>query len=564
MDFKYKHYLKELWSDNTTWGKFAEGLDLNRLINEIIRIKSVMIDPAFEGVANIDEDQLGQLYKQMKLVTENELGFFPGDQDMFKHLYKEAYDINFFQLALSAIFDTNKGDRSLFASKNLTDIVIEKIKRIKNQKIKSLQAKEHSRVMFAIMDMHLISLPDMIELFPDSDIVIHMTDPLCIKILSHYYASDKRIQVVSNYLNDNLNINMPLGGFDYIFTAPLRMPAGDKLIRMQELIRERIVEALLDTLNNGGEMLAVLPNNITIRDYPRNHDLRSYLMKHSHVSEMIRLDSSAWPVRSEMSTVILHLSKTKLENVSFSRAKITLGKPVIVEIENISYERFEKLSYWDVSSLKISSELEAYNHTSLKKISIGSMIKEIIRGKTILNEHMVNKSGNDEDEKNDGSVQVLNIKDIGGFEIDLQSLDLARLTEVDIEKFHVKEGDLVITVRGSKFRSGIIRKDFDKSIVLSSNLAGLRFKDKLMAEYVNIFFQSRMGLALLESMQRGSINMNINKKDIINMEIPIVGEAVMKKMVYDYSEGELEYFKKSQEIEKKWEETQKQVFEQFY
>jgi restriction endonuclease S subunit len=95
-------------------------------------------------------------------------------------------------------------------------------------------------------------------------------------------------------------------------------------------------------------------------------------------------------------------------------------------------------------------------------------------------------------------------------------------------------------------------KTQNKTIIASANLIVIRPKGKVLGEYIKIFFESPVGLAMIKSFQRGTTIMNINHSDIMEMEIPLVPMSEQNKMIEKYND-ELSIYKKAiSEAESRW------------
>ena len=80
----------------------------------------------------------------------------------------------------------------------------------------------------------------------------------------------------------------------------------------------------------------------------------------------------------------------------------------------------------------------------------------------------------------------------------------------------------------------------------------IRPKETVLGDYIKIFFESPIGMAIIKSFQRGTTIMNINHSDIMEMEIPLLALEKQSEMITLYSEELSRYKKIVQEAELKW------------
>ena len=70
----------------------------------------------------------------------------------------------------------------------------------------------------------------------------------------------------------------------------------------------------------------------------------------------------------------------------------------------------------------------------------------------------------------------------------------------------------------------------------SSNLIVIRPNEELLGKYLKIFLESSIGIKLIKSIQRGTTVVNINYKDLAQLEIPILSLKEQKEIINSYEE----------------------------
>ena len=130
---------------------------------------------------------------------------------------------------------------------------------------------------------------------------------------------------------------------------------------------------------------------------------------------------------------------------------------------------------------------------------------------------------------------MLNISNIENGQIDYSNMDTINEEERKVKRYELTTGDVVLSCRGTAIKSAVF-KNQDKTIIASANLIVIRPKEKVKSEFIRIFFESPVGLAIIKSFQRGTTIMNINHSDIMEMEIPLL-PIKSKKIVAQYNEN---------------------------
>lgn len=127
--------------------------------------------------------------------------------------------------------------------------------------------------------------------------------------------------------------------------------------------------------------------------------------------------------------------------------------------------------------------------------------------------------------KNDlqpGEISVLNISNIEDGQIDYETMDTIDEEERKVKRYELIDNDLVMTCRGTVNKVAIYEPNGDKKVIASANIIVILFKEKIISNYVKIFLESAVGTELIKIFQRGSTVMNINPKDISELEVPVV------------------------------------------
>ena len=101
---------------------------------------------------------------------------------------------------------------------------------------------------------------------------------------------------------------------------------------------------------------------------------------------------------------------------------------------------------------------------------------------------------------------------------------------------------------------------FGSLLIASANVIVIRPNDKILGEYIKIFFESPIGMAIIKSFQRGTTIMNINYSDIMEMEIPLLSMDEQKKMIENYNEELSIYKDATRKAENRWNNIKNNIY----
>jgi restriction endonuclease S subunit len=194
------------------------------------------------------------------------------------------------------------------------------------------------------------------------------------------------------------------------------------------------------------------------------------------------------------------LGNLKLENNKFA----------VTNKKEIKSNEFKQRDNWQVELLLSGNNelIQKFYQATTKKIKIKE-VAEIFRGKSVMKKDI-----------QPGEYKILNISDIEEGEINFENMSTIAEDARKIRRYELLSGDVVISCRGTLNKVAVFKDDKHK-IIASANLIIIRPKKKIISDYLKIFLESPLGSNLINSIQRGSIIMNINPADIGELEIPL-------------------------------------------
>lgn len=494
-----------------------------QLLKEMLRVKMTL--KKIEENSNILSDK-EKLFQLMKKTTEDELGFFPADRADFINIYEALKDIDLIDFTLEIYKNDRMG--TILSPIYLSRYISERIKKLKPESILITEAEKH-----------LAGLREMINLIPEIEITLTTQyKPMHILLQLAFGGNENiRIRFESIYtecLTDE--------SFDYIYSLPVFGHRPEELSR-EFLTRDSdgiAVENMLHHLNEKGTLDIIVPAKITFAGMGYGK-LRSYITENFNVGSIYILPEGTFRPATAVKTYLFSISterKAKIEIGTFELGKKDIE---IKDKKSISTKEFLAHEDWRIELLLAEDDenIQLFKNSNLQKVKLKD-IAEVFRGKSILKK-----------DTSLGNISVLNISNIDNGEIGYQNMDTIDEEDRKVKRYELTTGDVVLSCRGTAIKSAVFETQ-DKTIIASANLIVIRPKEKVKGEFIKIFFESPIGLAIIKSFQRGTTIMNINYSDIMEMEIPLLEINMQQEMINQYNE-ELKVYKETiKKAEARW------------
>nr|WP_276538578.1 restriction endonuclease subunit S [Dehalobacterium formicoaceticum] len=330
--------------------------------------------------------------------------------------------------------------------------------------------------------------------------------------------------------------------FDYIYSLPAFGQKPDELSK-EFLTRESdgiATENMLDHLNRQGTLDIIVPAKITFAgsEYEK---LRSFITENYHMENIYILPEGTFRPTTAVKTYLFSIASEGKDEVKIGTFQLNQKALEIIDQKLISTKEFLSHEDWRIELLLAEDDenIQRFNSSHLKKVKLKD-IAEVFRGKSILKKDL-----------SLGSISVLNISNIENGAIDYRDLDTIDEEERKVKRYELVTGDVVLSCRGTAIKSAVFETQ-DKTIIASANLIVIRPKEKAKGEFIKIFFESPVGLAIIKSFQRGTTVMNINYADIMEMEIPLLPINKQQELINQYNEELKVYQETIKKAEGRW------------
>ena len=390
-------------------------------------------------------------------------------------------------------------------------------------------------------------LERLIEAHGDSHFTLTTMDNFYYKVLTEMFSDNDMVDVKQTSIYE---YEFTSEKFDLILAVPV-FGVRDKADEFSTFICREYdmiaAENLALHLRSEGILSIVLPAKITFGG-GRVKELREFLQSMYCVKEIADLPSGLFE-NTGVKTVLITITTGRTDEVTIKRyvtetersRKDGLSKLIVQDDTFVLEDELADMGDWNVDRIFESQDEDwiKFQESNVKKQELGT-VASIFRGKAI----------NRKDPN--GSIGVVNISNIGEYEIDYAGLDHLEEEERKVTNYLLKDGDLLIPARGTAIRVAIF-KEQSYPCIASSNVIVIRAIDEsLSTTYLKLFFDSPLGRKMLVTRQQGTAVMNISYKELNNIEIPLPSIEEQKQISEIYMR-ELELYKKTiQEAENRW------------
>lgn len=299
-------------------------------------------------------------------------------------------------------------------------------------------------------------------------------------------------------------------------------------------------------LKSEGLLSIVLPAKITFGG-GRVKELREFLQSMYCIKEIADLPSGIFE-NTGVKTYLLTITTGRTDEVTIKRyssdtenpRRDGINKLIVTDDTFVLEDELVDMGDWNIDRIFEAQDEDwiKFQESNIKKQELGT-VATIFRGKAV----------NKKDPT--GNIAVVNISNIGEYEIDYAGLDHLE-EERKVSNYLLQDGDLLIPARGTAIRVAIF-KEQPYPCIASSNVIVIRATDEsLSTVFLKLFFDSPLGRKMLVSRQQGTAVMNISYKELNNIEIPLPSVEEQKAIAEEYTR-EFEVYKKSiQEAENRW------------
>jgi hypothetical protein len=483
------------------------------------------------------------VYHTMQEVTSS-MARFPGDADLFFKLYNTL--ASFDGHAVLSYLNASGEGRELAAP----DVLVNKFEEYITDTVKSVLVPE--------CEQYGPELLEIIETHPEVMFTLTCKQELRYELLSSVYAAYNNVKV---QMADIYSYGFTSEKFDLIIAIPVfggRMLVNDEdfISREPDLIA---VQNLLYHINIDGELVIVLPAKITFGG-GSTASLRSYIESNYKIKEISSLPAGLFAPYTAIRTYLFVFSTGTTDDVVLKqyasdkpiRRTSTCKKLIVANEQLLFNDEFSELNGWniDMAFLEEDDDIKAFASSPVKKLHLKEAAT-VFRGKAI---NTKTESGN---------IGVINISNITDTGIDYSGLDYIVDEERKVSRYVLQDGDVLVTARGTTVKIAV----FEAQPIIcipSANINVIRPKEALNGTYLKLFLESPVGVKMLKSLQRGTGVVNINFKDMSELEVPVLPLETQEVLVREYNSGLSLYKETIAAAEEGWRGVQAEIQSKLY
>lgn len=341
--------------------------------------------------------------------------------------------------------------------------------------------------------------------------------------------------------------------FDLIFSCPNfggRMLSDDQNFMCREFDMVAL-ENLSLHLNSGGRLVITLPGRITFASGKIN-DLRQFIQTNYTIKEIAELPEGTIEYCG-IKVYLLDIENDRPNEDDIVVRRYTAGekkarRAAVTSLEVaddtfVMLAELEEQGDWSIDRIFAQQDEDylSFQNSSVRKDTIGN-VAEVFRGKSVTKKDPA------------GNIGVVNISNIGEYEIDYAGLDHLQEEERRVSTYLLQEGDVLLPARGTAIRTAVFHEQ-SYPCIASSNLIVIRPDARILdSTYLKIFLDSPIGNKIISGAQQGMTVMNISYKDLEVLEVPIPSMEKQKAVAKEYRDELTKYMEAVTAAEKRWSE----------
>ena len=302
------------------------------------------------------------------------------------------------------------------------------------------------------------------------------------------------------------------------------------------------VEKALEFMKASGKVVSLILNASLSK--VNDLEIRKSLIKEGKIEVIIKLPAKVFPYSGiNSSLIVLSNNNKSVKYIDASNMFIPERRINKLDVETIyrlylselcsdnckivSISEFEKYDYNFASGLYLNN----YSAELINPTKLGSVIDDMFRGYQIsaseLDKYVV--------EDDNYTFKIINLSNINNGIIDYSNLTSVNIDNSKLDKFLVKNGDIIISAKSSKIKLGLVSNVGEDKMIASGNLIVIRPNNKIInPAYLKMFLESEQGLKILYTIQTGTIIMSINPSQLKGIEISLPEMDIQNDLARKY------------------------------
>lgn len=157
-----------------------------------------------------------------------------------------------------------------------------------------------------------------------------------------------------------------------------------------------------------------------------------------------------------------------------------------------------------------------------------------------------------------GKIKFVNISDIKDGKINYANLDGLDDSSRKLKPYVLHTGDVLLTTKGTTIKTAVFEQQ-PIDCIPSANITVIRPNDMILGEYLRLFLESTVGKKLLQSIVRGGWLLNISRRDLETIDVPVPDLSTQQELIDKYNRGFEAYTKAISDAKKTWQTIKQSV-----
>lgn len=303
-----------------------------------------------------------------------------------------------------------------------------------------------------------------------------------------------------------------------------------------------LAEHVISTLDERGKAAILMPMGAMFRTSISDVTVKKALINEDIIESIIKMPAGILNYTGVQTCwLIINMNKSserkdKIQFVDLSeKAEISGRRERVISSEYIDRTLMElnEMKESDISFIVDRKDIEEnqYNLDIFEHIKQKELLKNIDLGSALrLSDVAVIRRGVQAtkskldvlNKANDKSHYLIGLGSIADGKIVLNEEDMIAAENRWIDLYEVREGDILLTSKGSALKIAIVDKNI-KNAILSSNLFLIRLnQSKYKPEVLKYYLESKKGQDLLSTIMKGAVIKSISNKDLEEFIIPSI------------------------------------------
>jgi hypothetical protein len=405
-------------------------------------------------------------------------------------------------------------------------------------------------VLIAEGEKFIPNLKKLVDEHPGRNFTITTENAISFHVFSRIFAGYENVEILNTSI---YKYGFTNNRYDLIFSVPnfgTRNLAEDENFMCRDQDAVALENLLLHTTVDG-ELVITMPARITYGQ-GKVGELRRFVQQTYRIKELAELPEGTFE-GTGIKTYFINIinSKPGNDDIIVRRYKAdkrknkrdTASELIIDEETFVLSDELEELGDWNINKIFSQQDEEwlKFQESSVRRTALGD-VAEIFRGKSVTKKDPT------------GNIGVVNISNIGEYDIDYDGLDHLDEEERKVMNYLLKEGDVLIPARGTAIRTAIFHEQ-SYPCIASSNVIVIRPEPKMLnSTYLKLFLDSPLGEKMINGVQQGITIINISYKDLKSLEIPLASIEEQQQKADEYIRELTIYKDTIAAAEKRWNE----------